>query len=435
MRLTLFVFFIFSTPTYAITAKLVSTTANGFWFPVINNGRILFRGADNTLRLINGNSETVIVRNGDPAPSGGTFINVNNNTGIDLDKDGVVAFVGETTHGYGIYRYQNGIITTVAAYGTLIPSSHLVFESFYQTSVAIDNGVIVFTGFARVQDRLLYGVYKHNGTVLSKVVDYSDLRPDGLSTYDVTFQGVDIDNGKIVFYNGSGSFGIIYRYETFPNQTVPLITPLAQIGQTIPNTPCVIDGLDVLPSSVNGEIALFISTGVCQVETFISQLVLSSTTQQNLSILRVAIIGNFPNSYDGSVSIDGNTIVSETLSPGGSKIILEENGLTSTILSEDGVVDNNGNVIKPVFNGYVFGDRGLSNRKIVFYGRFNDIQGIIELDIDGVGSLANSRTIPALHGIAFYTLVFSLAGILISRIRLLKKQIKDINMLSNFNVT
>jgi len=375
----------------AFTGRLVSTTQNGYWFPAISNGHVVFRAYDGTLRLVNGETETIIVQNGDPAPSGGTFTNVNNNVAVDIDAEGTVAFVGETTSGEGIFQYKNGLISTIATAGTNVPSAQSTFSGFEGTSIGISDGNTVFVGYSRSGFAVYYGVYLFDGVTLSKVVDYTDLRPGNVETYANYFSGVDIDSGKIVFLNGfTHSGGVIYRHEIATNVTTAVMRQ--SDPAPLPNNTCHFFQIDQDPAISNGEIAAWAYTD-CNLNGSENQMTLTSVSQGATISLRVSTLGGI-GTFQGQ-SIDGTDIVTNVQSDS-NKLVLDANGVPHILITDAGITDDNGAVIKPLSGGtFIFGDRGLSKRKLVFAGMVNNVPGIVELDIDGAPS-NNDASVPFL---------------------------------------
>lgn len=405
----------FSGQSFAITARLVSTKQIGYWPPAINNGRVVFRASDGTLNLIDGGSAIVIARDGDPAPSGGTFRNVNNNTGLDIDAQGNVAFYGETTLGDGIYLYQNGMVSTVATGGTPIPGMTGNFGGFNRAGVGIDNGIVVISGYYYMNDSVAGGgVYKFSGGQLSKVVDSHDIRAESLGTYDRFFEGVDIDGSMIVFMNGNANIGgAIYRRDHATGLTIPVM----EVGQPIPvpSSSCGFGEIDTHPAISNGEIAAYGSTVSCNIVGTINSMTVGSVTNASVAALRVSALGYASAAFIGQ-SIDGTNIVSLMTESGSSQLVLDENGTARVLITEAGFTDDNGNTVSSDgVRAFSFGDRGLSQRKIVFGGVMNSVPGIVVLDIDGVGSQVSTQQVPFVPLPGLIILAIALTGIAVRR--------------------
>ncbi len=160
----------------------------------------------NGLFTVNNEVIELIAGTGTPIPNRNENFSQVRNPSI---SNGTVVFLGlDAAFTDSIYKFDNGVITTVADLSTAVPGGTGNFTRL--RSPAISNGLIVFEGSSSIGS----GIYADFGNGLQKIVDQNDQGLlENASIRGVVFNGQDsFRNNKLAFLiSSSDGNSVIYR--------------------------------------------------------------------------------------------------------------------------------------------------------------------------------------------------------------------------------
>lgn len=210
--------------------------SNGFQLarPQASGVNVAFGGTDNTVSgvyaRLGGTLGVVVDRNMD-APGGGKFSGFGNETvGIDGTTVAFDARYGSSGQSIGVFKKVGSTISTLADFSTAIPNGTGNFTELLGTR--LDAGLTTFFGRGSGGQT---GIYRHDGTALSRLVDKNTPAPGGFS-----FTGLGppaVDGEDIAFVAGTtgpGAGGLFTRKNNTIQLVVDVATPLPD-GGTLSN--------------------------------------------------------------------------------------------------------------------------------------------------------------------------------------------------------
>jgi hypothetical protein len=188
-------------------------------FPSVGAGGFVAFEADGGVFLQTGGQQIVVAGYGDPAPGGGTFIDMRG-AHPTVNSQGQVVFAGTVTpSGKAIFLYTSGAITTVVAVGDPAPGGGAF--GFLASPVVNDAGQVAFIGRAMG----VWGIFLFSQGGISRLASVGDPAPGGGNL--ACFVGSSFcfgpslslnNNGHLVFAAGvsGGSPGIFLAAGTTP---------------------------------------------------------------------------------------------------------------------------------------------------------------------------------------------------------------------------
>jgi len=174
--------------------------------PFFDDGAILFYvvryGGGRALVLDDGVTQAEVVSTDDAMP--GAAYDFSNFGELALDGSDY-AFTGISPSAIvtGVYADLGAGLVRVADTDTLVPGESFTFESLLE-GVALDGGVVTFIG--ELTGTGLGGLFRYDGSTLTKIVDFEDASPGG-ALYRSFFE-VSADDGRLAFFASTGVFGL-----------------------------------------------------------------------------------------------------------------------------------------------------------------------------------------------------------------------------------
>ena len=171
-----------------------------FTFPSISSGDVAFQGQTdrNNYRTLDGQL-VCNARPGDPAPDGGTFVDL----GMPLINFGTVAFWAQTTQHTGIYgRSGSKGPLMIVNNDTQIPGKGVKFSGFDTTPVA-ETQQYGFVGHGAGD---YSGVFVASGTVVTRIADTGTPMPGGSGNFTY-FESPAISSQGIAFFGSRSVSG------------------------------------------------------------------------------------------------------------------------------------------------------------------------------------------------------------------------------------
>jgi uncharacterized repeat protein (TIGR01451 family) len=228
--------------------------------PWVGSGVVVFRGLGSSeqdgIYAYSGGPGGTLRRVADtttPVPGGtGTFVNFGQiffgePAGVPAVQDGVIVFRGAGSAGeHGIYKEENGALHVVADLTTPIPGGLGTFTDFGFSILSgnVQDGTIVFVGSGAGGQA---GIYLHDGTSLSVVVDRSMVAPGTASSFNhFAAQGMGFDGGHVSFLADAGATQAVFATLGGVLRTV------VPDGIVLPDTPPVSPGQPPAPSGAFG---------------------------------------------------------------------------------------------------------------------------------------------------------------------------------------
>jgi hypothetical protein len=189
--------------------------------PVISGNNVAFTPwAGYAVYLFNGSTLRQLVNIGTPIPGGLGYF-----TGFDdpVISGNNVAFHASGESGKeGIYLHDGTNLSKVVDLNTPIPEGSGNFAGFYPPLISGNN--VAFHGFGESEE----GIYLYNGISLSKVVDLNTPIPEGSGNFSFIWGLHGISGGNVVFQAfGQSEQGGIYLYDgTSLSKVVDRNTPI-----------------------------------------------------------------------------------------------------------------------------------------------------------------------------------------------------------------
>ena len=186
----------------SMTAPGQAATFRSFGTPLTHSGAVVFYATNNPdgsgIYMHVSGTNAMIADNNTAVPGGG-----GNFKGFDPGayciENGRVAFVGYFgTTNEGLFVWNNGVLTRVAATGETIPGSSRTYTIFGQPD--FDSGdIVAFVG----STNNYRGAYRFSGGNAVKLFDRTDLYPGTSSNLFFSSQ-LSAENGKVAFWASDG---------------------------------------------------------------------------------------------------------------------------------------------------------------------------------------------------------------------------------------
>ena len=190
-------------------------------------------GRGHGIFLLDETGTTVVARDGDPAPGGGTFIFPSDLA--DLNDAGAVAFYADVSGSRGIFAFLGGELVAVAREGdpAPLPARTLSFPSLALPSVA-DSGAIVFEAELEPYDvEPNVGIFRYENGTLTRIVRAGDVLPrvGGARFESPGWQGIRIDEpGDIAFLAPSRTAAAAFFHGAAAAALVPSLGALGAVA-------------------------------------------------------------------------------------------------------------------------------------------------------------------------------------------------------------
>ncbi len=190
------------------------------------------RSASGIYRLENGTVSTIVTTGQSLPEGGGEFSGVFDAAQSAIDGAATVFLANNTSNGQGLYRHAPGDgVVTIVDRTTTVPGAGATLQQF--RVLAADGGNVVF--YATHSDGG-WALYRWDGT-LSVVVDATTPVPHGTGSF-ARVLGVDVDGGVIGFLGEDATRRRgVYRYDS-------TLTRVADRTTTVPGEPYTYDDFD-----------------------------------------------------------------------------------------------------------------------------------------------------------------------------------------------
>ncbi len=192
---------------FLATPTLVSQAASGYIpsFRMNNAGQVVYENGDIYLGSTAGSSP--VVRDGDAAPGGGTFLNLREPGINDSGEIVFIAYVNRNSDSSsdGIFvRDAAGTVKTIAS--SAAPGGGTL--SGFGPPEINNAGLVMFTADVEVGDQTFYGIFFGDGKDLVKVVQTGDLLLGTVIASEGIFSGYGPSPASTPRLPGHGSFNI-----------------------------------------------------------------------------------------------------------------------------------------------------------------------------------------------------------------------------------